>query len=96
LKKVELASFSTPPALGLIFTETNTVMDGNGLAAGQVVVALDGYGVQNRSQFGFVWGLSEPTKATRQLIVWDGHSYREVTAKLPGGILGARFEDYHR
>ncbi len=54
LTKVTLASFSGPPASGMNFTETSETMQQNGLSSQQVVVALDGYGVQNEAQYTFI------------------------------------------
>jgi tetratricopeptide (TPR) repeat protein len=93
LCKVALADFSAPPSVGMQFTQTSSSMQQNGLTADQVVVALDGYGVQNKAQYAFIRGLSD--SAVMQFIVWDGRTYRAITANQPGRHFGIDMQDYH-
>jgi tetratricopeptide (TPR) repeat protein len=94
LKKVALASFSGPPSLGMIFTSTSDSMRANGIAAGQVIVALDGYEVQSQAQYTFVRSLSDSPEM--EIILWDGQIYREIKANRPGRLFGVGMQDYHR
>jgi len=57
LNKVSVATFSGPPEFGMQLKETNDELQRNGLAMGQVIVALDGYALQNKKQYNFVWAL---------------------------------------
>lgn len=94
LKKVTLASFSGPPSAGMNFAQTNRSLSQNGLSADQVVVALDGYEVQNQNQYSFIRGLSN--SPAMQFIVWDGHAYRTVNANQADRHFGVDLQDYHR
>jgi tetratricopeptide (TPR) repeat protein len=91
-KKVTLASFSGPPDSGMKFAETTDAMHRAGLSAEQVVVALDGYDVQNQQQYTFVRTLSD--SPTMKFIVWDGQAYREITARQAGRRFNVGMQDY--
>jgi hypothetical protein len=93
LKKVTLASLTTPPTSGIKFSATTDEMKAAGLSSDQVVVALDGYGAENEAQYTFVRGLSDAPEM--HFIVWDGHGYRELTANQPGRRFGVDIIEYH-
>ncbi len=94
LKKVTLDSFSGPPATGFSFAQTTEAMQRAGLSSEQVVVALDGYAVQNQAQYVSVRALS--ISPTMKFIVWDGQAYREITVNQPGRRFGVDMRDYSR
>ena len=93
LKKVTLASFSGPPSSGIKFSSTTEEMTKAGLSADQVIVALDGYGAQNQDQYTFLRALSGSPEM--HFIVWDGKTYRELTANQPGRRFGVDIVEYH-
>jgi hypothetical protein len=94
LRKVTIDSFSGAPTQGMAFVETNDAMRQNGISSDQVVVALDGYGINNRAQYNFVRALS--SSPDMDFIVWDGQAYREITVYQPERRFEVEMRDYRR
>jgi tetratricopeptide (TPR) repeat protein len=94
MKKVTIGSFSGPPESGMEFTGASDSMRKFGIAAGQVIVALDGYAVQNKAQYTAIRSLSDSPEM--KFIIWDGQTYREITASQPGRLFGVGMQDYRR
>lgn len=77
MKKVTLANFSGPPKSGLEITYENAVANKSPLKAKTVVVAVNGYAVNDKDQWDTVRGLGG--KPTVWVIYWDGKEYKETT-----------------
>ncbi len=92
LKRVTLPSFEGLPKKGIRFSTTNSAMRANGLSSDQVIVALDGYQVENTAQYTRVRWFSKSPDMT--FIVWDANAYREVKAHQPGRLFGVDILDY--
>ena len=92
VEKVSLADFNRAPADGVEFLGQNALMDAVGLKKGDVIVAIYGIRVHNVMQYAYGRNL----KDTRDLdlIVWQGGSYREVTASPPKHLFGVSIENY--
>jgi len=92
LKQVTLADFSGPPTGGMRFQATNAAMKSNGVSSDQVIVALDGYKVENVAQYTMARGFSD--SPNMQLIVWDGKTYQILSVNQPGRLFGVGMQDY--
>ena len=58
-----------------------------------LVVALDGFRVEDHTQYMFLREYSAPGEPLH-LIVWDGASYREVAARPSGRRFGTELVDF--
>jgi hypothetical protein len=92
LQPVMPSSFEGPPMEGIQFAETNKTLALAGLSSKQVVVALDGYRVQNVEQYTTVRSFSKASKMV--FIIWNGHVSQEVTAYQPGRRFGVNILSY--
>jgi len=80
MKPAAVASLKGAPGSGVRVRSTGETGKRNGIEAGDVIVAVDGYTVQNSRQWRVVRQVRlEPEM---RLIVWRGGRYREVTAPL--------------
>jgi hypothetical protein len=91
-KQVTLASFNSAPSAGVQFGATTPTMSQDGLSSSQVIVALDGYQVDNQLQYTFI--REQSTSPSMDFIVWDGAAYKEIKATQPGRRFGVQLNDY--
>lgn len=93
LRKVELADFSAAPSAGVLFTEDNFKIRQSGMKRGTVIVALDGYRVDNLTQY-YVVRQMDAAKARMELIVWDDGHYKAVGINVPNRRFGLDIQSY--
>jgi hypothetical protein len=86
---VTLPHVQGPPADGVRIVRSLPRLERLGLEAGDVIVAVNGYRVQNRAQFDCLRAL-DAREAT--VTVWHGGRYDEVKAPLAGAHTAARFQ----
>ncbi len=94
MKKVSIADFHERPAGGVVSTSYTSSMAVAGLKQGDVLVALNGYGITTGAQYYHVRDLG--LRNDLQIIAWDGKSYREVIANPPNGRFGTDFVEYRK
>jgi hypothetical protein len=88
-----LASFGDkPPATGACFTVGSDKLREHGLSVRHVVVALDGIPVENRDQYLAARSVSDSPDMT--LFIWNGRTYSEVKANVPGRRFNTDLRDY--
>jgi tetratricopeptide (TPR) repeat protein len=92
VEKVSLADFKSRPTDGVVFMQQNTLMESSGLRKDDVIVAVNGIRVHNTIQYMYARNLRSSLEL--DLIVWQGDSYREVTASPPEHRFGVRVETY--
>lgn len=81
MQEVRMADFSGPPVSGVRIDSENERTRAATLQAGNIVVAINGIAVANEDQ----WVIARNMGPTNEvnLIVWNGQSYRAVTASPP-------------
>ena len=94
LKSVTLGSFAGAPKNGMQFSKTTAAMAAKGLSSDQIVVALDGYQVQNVKQYTTVRSFSQSPDMA--FIVWNGQAYEEIKVRQPGRRFGVDMANYLR
>jgi tetratricopeptide (TPR) repeat protein len=92
LRKVTLADFKDKPKRGAVFTSSSALTQQYQINPGTVIVALDEHAIDSMAQYEFVRALSP--NAPLQLIVWDGATYRELTANIPDRRFQCGMESY--
>lgn len=92
LRKVTLAEFKDKPARGAVFTSHSTLTQQYQINPCTVIVALDEHAIESMAQYEFVRALSP--NAPLQLILWDGSTYRELTAQVPERRFQCGMESY--
>ena len=65
------------------------------LKRGDVLVAIDGFRVENQAQYLFLRDLKQ-RDTPLQLIVWDHTGYREVAANPPYRRFGVKLSDFDK
>ncbi|NLN01997.1 MAG: hypothetical protein GX174_08870 [Lentisphaerae bacterium] len=93
LQPVALADCTAPPRSGVTFDDDRAVLHSIGMKAGDVIVAVDGYRVENRQQYNYVRNL-DPDNARMILIVWDGKRYTEIDAWIENRRFGLKMRDH--
>lgn len=93
LRKAELSDFSAAPSAGAVFTEDNPKIRQSGMKRGTVIVALDGYRVDNLTQY-YVVRQMDAAKARMDLIVWDDGHYKAVGINIPNRRFGLDIQSY--
>ena len=93
LEKVVLSGLTEPPRSGVTFTKDNGSLRALGMRAGDVIVAVDGYRIENGLHYVYVRNL-DPDNNRMALIVWNGKSYAEVDAWVKGRRFGLPLKDY--
>lgn len=92
LRHVTAASFSGPPTAGVKFELNGPLLTQNGLNNSQIIVAVDGYVVENAEQYRFARNLS--SSPHMQIITWDGQTYRTLSINQPTRQFGINLLDY--
>ncbi len=93
MKTVALPDFKQSPKHGVLVATNSDLAAGHGIQAGHVIVALDGFTVEDTAQYMLVRGL-EADSVPLRLIIWDGTEYREVTAQVPERKLQCQINDF--
>lgn len=92
LKKVALSDFNDSPTRGALIVHGDEMSINHDLAKGTVVVALDGYAVENLKQLVFLENLG--TEPYLNFIICDGKKYKETKKMtVQNRKAGARFSD---
>jgi len=87
LRTANLADVDGPPVHGVSFMSENRTMRRNGLRKDMVICAVDGYLVENLTQYYFVREL-DSKNPQMALTVWDGKNYKDITVTLHNRRLG--------
>lgn len=95
LCKVKLAGSNRPPTHGVSFTDENDTTRRYGLRTGMVICAVDGYQVENLTQYYFVREL-DSANPRMDLIAWDGKDYLEVTVTISNRRFGVDLKSYEQ
>lgn len=93
LRKVRPEDFSTPPDSGVVFMEDNPRSRRAGLTAGTVIVALDGYAVENLTQY-FIIRQLDKDNPRMEMIIWNGTEYKPAAISLPNRRFGLDIQTY--
>lgn len=81
MRRVRVKDFDSPPRSGVLFAKTTPTLEQKGFQDDSVIVAVDGYQVDNPRQYMFVRAMA-PDKRRLTLIFWDGEQYRQLTGKV--------------
>ena len=92
LEQVQISDLLTAPRDGVALSGTGAVAQKLGLGAGDVLVAIDGYRIRNKSQYYLVRDLKRDPMIS--YIVWQKGHYVEAKGNVPQRILGATIADY--
>jgi hypothetical protein len=92
IEKVSVADFKRAPADGVEFMEQSALMDAVGLKKGDVIVAV--YGVRVHNVLQYTYGRNLKNTPEMDLIVWQGGTYRELTASPPKHLFGVAIDNY--
>ncbi len=83
LKTAQLSDFKQAPTGGAVITSEDPLCPESPLVKGVVVVAVNGYAVQNTAQFHLARNL--PFKPVLTAIVWNGQNYVETKKPVVNG-----------
>ncbi|HVE15758.1 MAG TPA: hypothetical protein VNB29_03435, partial [Chthoniobacterales bacterium] len=92
IKNAALADFSGPPKTGVLITEENELLRGNGLKAGDIIVGFDGRRVDTFDQYAFIRSLSD--SPAFHLVVYQDGKYRDLDVSIPNRRFGVGMETY--
>jgi hypothetical protein len=90
--KVTLASFTGPPATGVMLVGASDQLSAIGLGDGDVIVALNGTRTETQTQY--YYARAQLTEPEMDLIVWHGGQYVEVKASPPEHRFKVSLQDY--
>jgi hypothetical protein len=93
LVRDQASSRVSPPIDGVLIKGSSPTVAEARLQPGNVIVALDGYRVQNLRQYNWVRFLA-PDDAPMNLAVWQGSGFADVRANPPQRWFDADFENY--
>lgn len=79
MKQVTLADFKTKPSTGLKITVASYLLDDPVVKKDNVVVAINGYAVNNKAQADIARNMA--TLPVASMIVWTGNAYKEIKRK---------------
>ena len=94
LREVDLSDFTLKPEKGVIILSSSQKLREYGLASGDIIVAIDGYQVDNLEQYYIVRDKSDEPQV--RFIVWHKNRYLNVDAKLKNRKFGVDIETYPR
>ena len=77
MQTVVLSECTAPPRFGMTFSDERGTLQSIGMQGGDVIVAVDGYRIENELQYTFVRNL-DPDNDRMILVVWDGTRYAEI------------------
>ena len=83
---------SAAPTEGIVLRGTNRIINGAGLKAGDVIVAINGVRVYNKKQYFYLMDSGKSPEI--QLGVWSEQKYRSVAVNLPERRLGVTIADF--
>jgi tetratricopeptide (TPR) repeat protein len=86
-EEMDIARLSGVPTSGVILTSNSKTTAVLGLVAGDVIVAVNGVRIQNKSQYFYQMDTAASEKV--DLIVFSRRRYRTIAATLPDHRLGA-------
>jgi hypothetical protein len=92
LLKVDLSHFTAAPSAGCKITGNSETLLESGLRPNDVIVAVDGYLVENARQFGYVSALKNDPHI--EIIVWRNSRYMTAHTSAPGRDFGVTLENY--
>ena len=92
MNKVSIEDFKGQPSSGVRFRNRNQTMRQHGLKAGDVIVAMDGYRVENYGQYRAIIKMKDDPDFS--VIVWRTSRYFEVKANLPDRLFNWQVETY--
>jgi tetratricopeptide (TPR) repeat protein len=92
MKRVTATGLTGTPGAGVRITYTGETGKKNGLAIGDVVVAVDGVEVRDLRQYRVARGLAQ--EPVLRMTVWRAGRYLEVHARVRFGWVYGRLEDY--
>jgi len=93
LHKVQLVGSSEPPAHGVSFKGENSTMRHYGFRPETVVCAVDGYQVENPTQYYFVREL-DAANPRMDLTIWSGDRYQDITVSINNRRFGVDLTSY--
>ncbi len=94
MRQVDLSDFQQKPEKGVIILSWSRKLSENGLASGDIIVAVDGYQVDNLDQFYIVRDKVDDPQVS--FIVWHKNRYLHIDAKLKNRRFGVDIETYPR
>jgi hypothetical protein len=89
---VTFDALKAPPHDGVLITSSSEILLRSGLLKGDIIVALDGYRVQNDQQYECILHFTRDPKM--DLIVWRKNQYKEINAEVKDRYLGAWTASY--
>jgi len=93
MKHVTLASFANKPTAGVEITHEDWLTYKSPLLIGTVIVGLNGYAVNNKTQFEMARYLA--TKPSAWVIFWNGKEYKETSrVTVEHGLIGVAVQDF--
>ncbi len=92
LKKVTIASFKNKPKKGVSILSYSQRLHRYNLERGDIIVAIDGYLVENLEQYYSIRSLSDNPKI--EFIVWTHGSYKLIKAELKDRKFGVSIGTY--
>lgn len=91
MKQLMLADCKTKPAFGMKVTNAGFFVDDPVMKKDSVIVAINGYAVENKAQADVARNMAQEPVAS--MIVWDGDAYKEVKRKtVNNNMLGITYE----
>jgi tetratricopeptide (TPR) repeat protein len=88
---VKVAAIQAPPAKGVIVTKDSELSRAAGLQAGDIIIGLEGWRVENLSQYRTINAFSD--NETMTIAVWRGRTF-DVTVTAPNRLMGIEFRSY--
>lgn len=92
MQTAALSEFSGFPSNGVIFLNSNRIMAQYGLGTHDIIVAIDGYKVENRDQYEFIRSLNDSPRM--DLVVWHRNHYVAVQPELENRLFGVNIATY--
>ncbi len=80
LQTITLNEATGAPKVGLVFVKSERWMSQYGLKQGDIIIAVNGYRIQNKEQF-LAAGVYKNKAFYSKMIVWENGRYHEVTPK---------------
>ena len=92
LKEVKMEQLKGEPKTGVV-VDTSPSSSVNGIKNGSILVAVDGYEVENLQQFEFISKLRIAENGMMRSIMWTGESYKEENLNPYGRKASFKFTD---
>lgn len=93
MQAIDVEALRGAPKGGALFVTESERLESYRLKAGDVVVGLDGYRVDNMRQYFYVRELDRGNPVMK-VVVWNGERYAEMSVTVPARLFGVRMSDY--